>query len=124
MARLATADAAGRPHVVPVTFALDGETAYTAVDHKPKRTTALKRLANVRARPDVSLLVDHYDEDWDCLWWVRLDGCARVVDDGPEHDRGVELLVAKYEQYRARPPAGPVILIEVTGRRTWDASRG
>ena len=124
VARLATADAAGRPHVVPVTFAVDGDTVYTAVDHKPKRTTALKRLDNIRARPDVSLLVDHYDEDWDRLWWVRLDGRARVVDDGPEHDRGVELLVAKYTQYRARPPAGPVIVIEVTGRRTWSASPG
>ena len=93
---------------MPVTFAVDGDTVYTAVDHKPKRTTALKRLDNIRARPDVSLL----------------DGRARVVDDGPEHDRGIELLVAKYTQYRARPPAGPVIVIEVTGRRTWSASPG
>ena len=107
---------------MPVTFAVDGETVYTAVDHKPKRTTALKRLANIRARPEVSLLVDHYEDDWDRLWWVRLDGRARVVDDGPEHACGVELLVEKYAPYRARPPAGPVIVIEITTRRTWDAS--
>ena len=79
VARLATADAEGVPHVVPVVFAVDRDTIVVAVDHKPKRTTALKRLANVRANPRVALLADHYaDDDWDALWWVRADGAGTV----------------------------------------------
>ena len=77
VARLATADATGQPHLVPVTFAVAGDMVYTAVDAKPKRTTALRRLANVAANPRVSLLVDHYDDDWSRLWWVRADGRRR-----------------------------------------------
>jgi PPOX class probable F420-dependent enzyme len=80
VARLATADAAGRPHIVPVTFAVDGDVVYSAVDAKPKRSTALKRLANVAANPAVALLVDHYADDWNELWWVRAYGTGRVVD--------------------------------------------
>ena len=90
VARLATADAAGRPHIVPVTFAVDGDVVYTAVDAKPKRGTALKRLANVAANPAVALLVDHYADDWNQLWWVRADGTGRVVD--PEDPEGVRAL--------------------------------
>jgi PPOX class probable F420-dependent enzyme len=70
----------------------------------------------------VCLVVDHYDDDWTRLWWVRLDGTARVVEDGPERERGVELLVAKYAQYRERPPAGAVIVISVERVRSWSAS--
>lgn len=122
VARLATVDAGGRPRVVPCCFALDGDLAYSAVDHKPKRTSRLMRLDNIRAHPSVCLVVDHYEDDWSALWWVRLDGSARVVEDGPEWQRGVDLLVAKYAQYREHPPTGPVIVIAVEHRRSWSAS--
>ena len=122
VARLATVDAAGRPRVVPCCFALDGDVAYSAVDHKPKRTSRLARLSDIEANPAVSLVVDHYEDDWSALWWVRLDGRARVVEDGPEWERGVALLVAKYLQYRERPPAGPVIAITVERVRAWSAT--
>src|SRR5438874_10103838 len=94
--RLATVDERGRPHVVPICFALDGDTLYTAVDEKPKRTRSLKRLANIERSPAVEVLIDHYEEDWSRLWWVRLRGRARVTE---LHARGLELLQAKYEQY-------------------------
>jgi PPOX class probable F420-dependent enzyme len=81
VARLATADAAGQPHLVPVVFALAGETVYSAVDTKPKRSISLRRLSNVRENPKVALLVDQYDDaDWDALWWARADGRGRVLD--------------------------------------------
>ena len=118
VARLATVDPEGRPHVVPICFVLDGDTLYTAVDDKPKRTRALQRLRNVEANPRVEVLVDHYDEDWTRLWWVRLRGTARVVDDA----RALELLAAKYPQYAERPPAGPVIAVTVEERTEWRAS--
>ncbi len=120
VARLATADAGGTPHLVPVTFALRGDTVVLAVDHKPKRTTELKRLRNIEANPRVTLLADHYAEDWALLWWVRVDGTARVVREGGP----VGELVAKYPQYAARPPAGPVILVAITSWRGWAASGG
>jgi PPOX class probable F420-dependent enzyme len=92
----------------------------TAVDHKPKRTTRLQRLENVRRNPLVTLLVDHYAEDWTALWWVRAGGHAEVVDH-PEHDL-IDALVAKYDQYREVPPAGPAIVITVTDLTGWAAS--
>jgi PPOX class probable F420-dependent enzyme len=122
VARLATVDLDGRPHLVPCCFALDGDAAYSVVDHKPKRSTALRRLDNIRAHPAVCLLVDHYEADWTRLWWVRLDGTARIVEDGPEHASAVALLCAKYPQYRATPPSGAVVAIEVTACRSWSAS--
>ena len=118
VARLATVDAAGRPHVVPICFAIEGETLYTAVDEKPKRTRRLRRLLNIEAEPRVEVLVDHYEEDWSRLWWVRLRGTARVGDD----PRAIELLAAKYPQYRAQPPRGPVIAVEIEERSEWTAS--
>jgi PPOX class probable F420-dependent enzyme len=123
VARLASADAAGRPHVVPIVFALAGETVFSAVDAKPKRTTALRRLQNVRANPRVALLVDHYeDADWGALWWARADGSARVLEaDDPEARRAVELLVRRYAPYRAAPPAGPVLEIAVERWSGWHA---
>jgi PPOX class probable F420-dependent enzyme len=122
VARLATAGADGRPHVVPISFALDGDTLYSAVDHKPKRTLRLRRLANVAANPNVSVLADHYDDDWSTLWWVRADGSARVVAaDAPEHARAVALLAARYEPYRERPPAGPAIAVAVERWTGWRA---
>ena len=103
VARLATADAAGRPHLVPIAFAVAGDTIYSAVDAKPKRTRALRRLANVRANPAVSLLVDHWDEeDWARLWWVRADGRGRVLaPDEAEARHAVELLRERYPRQRA-----------------------
>ena len=120
--RLATIEADGRAHLVPVCFALDQDTLYSAVDAKPKTTTALRRLANVAARPDVTLLVDHYEEDWDRLWWVRLRGRARVESSGPGLELGLSLLADKYPQYRRRPPPGPVLVVELNEARAWSAS--
>jgi PPOX class probable F420-dependent enzyme len=119
VARLATVDATGRPHLVPICFVLEGDTVYTAVDEKPKRSRRLKRLANIEANPHVEVLIDHYDEDWSRLWWVRLRGVARIVED----PHAVELLAAKYPQYRRQPPTGPVIVVAVEERSEWTASR-
>ncbi|HEX7354463.1 MAG TPA: TIGR03668 family PPOX class F420-dependent oxidoreductase [Mycobacteriales bacterium] len=124
VARLATVGEGGQPHLVPVVFAVDGDRIVTAVDHKPKRTTALQRLANIRANPLVSLLVDEYaDGDWTTLWWVRADGHARVLDHRDDIARqGVELLTRRYPQYRDRRPGGPVVVIEVARWTAWSAS--
>jgi PPOX class probable F420-dependent enzyme len=121
VARLATIDRDGRPHLVPIVFALDGDTLYSAVDRKPKRSTKLRRIENARVRPDVTVLVDHYDEDWGRLWWIRLRGRARVLDDGDERDHALALLREKYPQYRAEPPDGPVLAVDVTDVRDWAA---
>ena len=114
--RLATVTAEGRPHVVPVCFALAAGRIYTAVDAKPKSTRALARLDNVRATGRASLLVDHYEEDWSRLWWVRVDGPAEVLEPDPA---ALDALAAKYEQYRAARPAGPVIAIDPKRWRSW-----
>ena len=116
--RLATVGRDGRPHVVPICFALDGDTLYSAVDSKPKSTRRLQRLANIEANPAVEVLIDYWDEDWSRLWWVRLDGRARVVE---QDARALELLQAKYPQYRADPPAGPFILVTILMRSGWRA---
>jgi len=117
--RLATVTAAGRPHVVPCCFMLDGRSVFSAVDAKPKSTLALRRLDNLRSHPAASLLVDHYSDNWSELWWVRLDGDGRVVTGGAERDRAIALLAGKYEQYAATPPPGPVIALDVTAWRSW-----
>lgn len=129
VARLATVTPDGRPHVVPVTFALvtasGGDRIVTAVDRKPKTTLQLQRLRNVAAHPRVGLLVDHYAEDWSTLWWVRADGDARVVhrsDDDAAHRAAVGLLVDRYPAYREEPPAGPVLVVAVTRWTGWAAS--
>ncbi len=126
IARLATVDTSGRPHLVPVVFALTGDTVAFAVDHKPKRSARLKRLANIRAHPEVCLLVDGYDEDWDRLWWARADGTAAVLPPAAasaEATRYVLLLTEKYRrQYAARPPQGPVVAITVTHWSGWHAT--
>jgi PPOX class probable F420-dependent enzyme len=122
VARLATADALGRPHVVPMVFALAGDRVFSAVDHKPKRSAALRRLANVAANPQVSLLADHYDDDWSALWWVRADGTGRIVDGGtPAAEAAIDLLSERYEPYRSRRPAGPVLEVEVVRWSGWSA---
>ena len=124
VARLATAGADGAPHVVPIVFAVARSGArdliYSVVDAKPKRTTALRRLANVAANPAVSVLVDHYEEDWGALWWARADGVARVLgdDDASERERALALLAGRYPQQRA---VGAVLAIEVGRWSGWSA---
>jgi PPOX class probable F420-dependent enzyme len=121
VARLATVGADGRPHLVPICFVLEGDVLYSAVDEKPKRSKRLKRLENIRNRPEVAVLVDHYEEDWTRLWWVRLDGTARVLEDCPERERALALLRSKYEQYRSQPPSGAVIAVRVDRWRAWSS---
>jgi PPOX class probable F420-dependent enzyme len=121
IARLATVDAGGQPHLVPLCYALIGDRIVSVVDAKPKRSANLRRLANIRAQPRVSVLVDEYDEDWTRLWWVRADGTARVVEEGAERGDAVAALQAKYPQYEAQPPGGPVVEIAVDRWRGWSA---
>jgi PPOX class probable F420-dependent enzyme len=121
-ARLATVSDDGQPHLVPVTFALERDLIYTAVDAKPKSTRQLRRLSNIRSNPRVSLLADHYADDWSALWWVRADGIAVILGDRAEIAGPVRLLAARYPQYAAEPPAGPVIAIRVGRWTGWSAS--
>jgi PPOX class probable F420-dependent enzyme len=123
VARLATVGADARPHLVPVVFAVAGDVVFSAVDSKRKRSTALRRLENVRQNPRVALLADHYDDsDWGALWWVRADGVARVLD-GEDADarRGIALLAERYAQYRELPPRGPVLAVAVERWSGWRA---
>jgi PPOX class probable F420-dependent enzyme len=120
VAHLATLGPGG-PHLVPCTFAVADGRIVSAVDRKPKRTTALQRLANIRADPRVSMLVDRYDEDWRRLWWVRADGRATVHDGGPERDAAIAALTAKYPQYVHQPPHGPAIVVAVERWSSWSA---
>ncbi|MGN6199100.1 TIGR03668 family PPOX class F420-dependent oxidoreductase [Humibacter sp.] len=122
VARLATVRPDGGPHVVPVTFAVEGDLVYTAVDHKPKSARSLLRLDNVARHPRVALLADHYSDDWDELWWVRVDGRASVVTDADEARHPIDALVERYEQYREHRPAGPVIVIRVDHWTGWASS--
>jgi PPOX class probable F420-dependent enzyme len=119
--RLATVDPDGRPHLVPIVFALAGDTVYSAVDAKPKRSRMLRRIENARRDPNVAVLVDHYDDDWARLWWVRLRGRARVLDGGAEAQRALALLAEKYDQYRDAPPGLPVLAIDIDEWRSWSA---
>jgi PPOX class probable F420-dependent enzyme len=119
VARLATAGPDGRPHLVPVVFAVHEQVVYTAVDAKPKTTQRLRRLTNIERNPQVSLLVDHYDDDWTQLWWVRADGIATIHHDGGAADAGRDLLRAKYAQYQSVSLDGPVIAVEVQRWSSW-----
>ncbi len=119
VARLATAPAGGRPHVVPVTFAAEGDRIYTAVDHKPKTTANLRRLRNIMENPLVSVLADHYSDDWDELWWVRADGRAALLGDPAGMAGPLALLADRYPQYRDARPGGPVIAITVHHWTAW-----
>ena len=133
--RLATVRPHGAPHLVPVVFALVDEVIYIAVDGKPKTSTSLQRLANIEATGRASLLVDHYDEDWSALWWVRVDGSAQVLTDDNAGDppagtpgRSAQIRLAfqalaqKYPQYISQPPTGPVIAIRLKRWRSWEAT--
>jgi PPOX class probable F420-dependent enzyme len=122
VAHLATVDAGGKPHVVPICLALDGDTIFFAVDHKPKRTTELRRLRNIGRNPNVAVLADHYEDDWDRLWWVRADGVARVLEPGPQTERAIDLLSERYPQYRATRPGGPVVAIAIQRVSGWTAT--
>jgi PPOX class probable F420-dependent enzyme len=121
-ARLATVSDDGRPHLVPIVFALDGDTLYFAVDSKPKRTTNLERLKNIAANPAVSVLADHYEDDWTKLWWVRADGTARVINDDAEARRATDLLVERYQQYVSARPGGPVVAIHIDRLTGWSGA--
>jgi PPOX class probable F420-dependent enzyme len=120
---LATVRPDGSPHLVPICFALAGDTLFSAVDHKPKRSRLLQRLANITADPRVTLLADRYSEDWTKLWWVRADGQAHIAEPGDdEHRRAADLLRARYEQYRDAPAFGQVIVVEIEGFTGWQAT--
>ena len=121
VARLATVDAAGMPHLVPLVFAVHSDRIYSAVDHKPKRSQMLKRLRNIAANPRVALLADHYEDDWSRLWWVRVDGLAEVIESGPTWDAAIEVLAEKYPQYRGHPPTGSAIVITIDRITGWAA---
>ena len=122
VARLATVGAGGIPHLVPVTFAVDGDRVVMAVDAKPKRSGRLRRLANIAGNSRVSLLVDHYHDDWRRLWWARADGTARIVDEGPELARAFALLRERYPQHRQVELIGPAIVVEVDSWNGWAAA--
>ena len=123
VARLATIGGDSRPHIVPICFALADGQIVTALDRKPKSTPALRRFDNVRARGAASLLVDHYDEDWAQLWWVRVDGSARVVEDGADLDHAIDALREKYRgQYGLDPPSGPAIVLDPDTWVGWSAT--
>ncbi len=120
VARLATVTPDGLPHLVPVVFAVGAhDVVYTAVDAKPKATRRLRRLANIEGNPRVSLLVDHYADDWAQLWWVRVDGVATVHTHGQAVDVGYRLLRAKYPQYQSVSLDGPVIAVAVRRWSSW-----
>ncbi len=119
VAQLATVTPEGRPHIVPCCFLRTGDTIWSAVDAKPKTTLALRRLENLRVHPAVSLLVDHYEEDWDRLWWIRLDGEAQVLAEAAARNQAIDALAAKYSQYVERRPPGAVIAVTITGWRAW-----
>jgi PPOX class probable F420-dependent enzyme len=122
VARLATLRADGTPRLVPMTFALVGDVICSAVDEvKPKTSTRLARLDDVRRDPRVALVADHYAEDWSTLWWVRVDGTAAVHETGAVRSDALAALVAKYPQYAAAPPDGVVLVITPTRWTGWSA---
>lgn len=126
VARLATVDESGCPHLVPVCYATDGRAYYSPIDAKPKRTSPdrLRRVRNIRANARVALLIDHYAEDWRTLRWVMVQGRAEVLEGGPECETARGLLVAKYPQYRAMPLSATGLVIKITPERvaSWSAS--
>ncbi len=119
VARLSTVRPDGGPHVVPMVFALVEDTVYSAVDAKPKRSRGLQRLVNVRADRRCALLVDHYEDDWRHLWWVRADGCGEVVDEPSAAHPGIRALVQRFSQYRDDPPSGPLLVVTVERWSGW-----
>jgi PPOX class probable F420-dependent enzyme len=119
---LATKRPDGRPHIVPMVFALVGDDVVTAIDWKPKGTRRLQRLVNIENDPAVSFLVHSYDEDWARLWWVRIDGTAAIHASGQARETAISALVEKYRQYRGNPPMGDVIWIDTTVISSWSST--
>jgi PPOX class probable F420-dependent enzyme len=122
VARPGTADAQGRPHLVAATFAIEGDTIYTAVDQKPKPGTNLKRLRNVDENRWLIMLADRYSDDWEMLWWARADGRAAVPADQPQTAVPLRLLADRYWRYRQALPTGPVLVVTVERRSGWAAA--
>ena len=120
--RLATISPAGRPHLVPVTFALVERAVVHMVDDKPKTTTELRRIANIEANPATALIVDEYSGDWDKLWWVRIDGESHVATSGSEWRDARAALIAKYAQYAERPPTGQAIFTSIDSITSWSST--
>jgi PPOX class probable F420-dependent enzyme len=123
VARLATVGTDATVRLVPICFAIVDRWVVSAVDHKPKRTTRLRRLDDIEAASTATVLVDHYDEDWTRLWWVRIRGRASVhreADD--ESAAALVALTTKYPQYHERPPTGPVYRIAMDEVRSWRAA--
>jgi PPOX class probable F420-dependent enzyme len=126
VARLATVAPDGRPRIVPIAFVLAGDVIYHAVDHKPKATRRLARLRDLELEPRAAVLADRYDEDWSALWWVRADGRARVLENvaAREAALALDLLAGRYEQYRTRRPAGPVVALDIERISGWSHGGG
>jgi PPOX class probable F420-dependent enzyme len=120
---LATVKADGAPHIVPMVFAMVGDSVVTAVDWKPKAGRRLQRLRNIEANPAVSFMVDGYSDDWDRLWWVRVDGTAIIHSRGDQWETAIAALREKYPQYRDRPPEGEVIRITPSRVSSWVSKR-
>jgi PPOX class probable F420-dependent enzyme len=120
---LATVRPDGTPHLVPIVFALVDEVVYSAIDHKPKRSQRLQRLANLRHEPRCALLVDRYDDDWSQLWWVRADGRAEVLEAPNLVAQGSAALIERYPAYQDQAPEGPYLRIEVMRWSGWAAGR-
>ena len=120
VAHLATADANGQPHVVPICFVYSAGLFYSVIDEKPKRPGTLRRVRNIRDNPRVAVVIDHYDEDWTNLGWVLVSGLASILEGGAEHDAALAALRDKYPQYRKMALAGkPVIKVTPQGVSSW-----
>ncbi|HSA81171.1 MAG TPA: TIGR03668 family PPOX class F420-dependent oxidoreductase [Geminicoccaceae bacterium] len=127
VAHLATADAAGRPHVVPICYVLIGNTVYFTIDEKPKKRpgAVLKRLSNLRENPAAALAVDRYDEDWSKLGWVMVQGSAEILESGPEHDLAQASLRARYPQLATMRIEGlPVVAVRIDHVASWGQLEG
>jgi PPOX class probable F420-dependent enzyme len=122
VARLATIAPGGAPHLVPIVFALAGDTIYSAVDAKPKRTAELARLRHVAAEPAVCVLADHYEEDWSALWWVRADGSGRVLDAPADEAEAKDALALLADRYPQQTVTGAVLAVDVTRWSGWSAA--
>jgi PPOX class probable F420-dependent enzyme len=121
VAHLALLDGEDRPRVLPVTFALAGDAAWSAIDAKPKRSAEPARVRWLRRRPEAALCVDIYDDDWARLAWVQLLGRVEVLELG-DGATGLEALTAKYPQYREQPPPGPLLRLAVERALEWRAA--